>query len=421
MHVAVIAAPAAGRTVFPGPAGHDAAPLVTASDSLSGSAPLTRAQERLAVAALALAAFALNLNTNVLGALQPFLPAAVLPTATSFSWLVSGAAWGSAAGALLVGPLADRVGRRAPLLWGTASFVVLSALHGVVSGFTALLALRVLSGVAVGVAYASASAIAAGLSPYERRGRTLGVFTAGMFLAIPVGLPIANWLAQSGHWPVIFLVQAAFAAIGLLCALAAVPDDRGAGVWIAPWNMLARPPVLATLVAVMLHVGSFFTTVQLATGWLDRTGLVRKADQGWLWIVLGFASALGSFALGRLSDRFGKRNFVLASSIVLLLCFGLIDERLDRGWFLALGLLLAVTAAARTGPLQALTSGLVPSYELGTLMGVRAFAMQAGVGSFALVAGGLEAGHGFGAVLLAAAACQAFVYLAIRFGVRERR
>ncbi|GDY02191.1 MFS transporter [Planctomycetota bacterium] len=382
-------------------------------------ADLTPAQERMATAALALAAFALNLNTVVIGALKPFLPQELLPGANSIEWLVGGAAAGSALGALLLGPLADRIGRRTPLVVGSAGFAVLSLLHLWADSFAVLFTLRVLSGFAVGVAYASASALAANLVPYHRRGKTMGIFTAGMFLAVPIGLPLAIELAKAGHWSFIFGVQSLIALVGLAFSICAVPRDRGTGAWVAPWHILRRPPVLFALAAVALHNGSFFTTVQLATGWLDHTGIVPKNDQGLLFVGLGLVSAIGSFVLGRVSDRYGKRNFVLGTSVVLLMCFGLLDEHLDRTFLLVLGVLLALTAAARTGPLQALISGLVPAHEIGTVMGLRAFAMQIGVTLFALAAAQVEVGFGFAGVLLAASACQALVYVVIRVGVRE--
>ncbi|HLQ37905.1 MAG TPA: MFS transporter, partial [Planctomycetota bacterium] len=311
--------------------------------AVASARELPPAQERVAVAALALAAFALNLNTNVMGPLQQFMPAATLPYGQhSFGWMVAAAALGSAIGALLSGPWIDRTGRRRPLLYGMLAFVVISALHCVVSGFIALLVLRAASGVVVGIAYASASTLAAELVPYQRRARTMGIFTAGMFLAIPVGLPLANLLAQAGHWQGIFLVQAVFGALGLWFAWRAVPADAGAAAWIAPWRLLGRLPVAAALAAVLLHVGSFFTTVQLASGWLDRPNLVPKEQQQWLWIVLGLACAAGSFVFGGVADRFGKRNFVLASSVALFVSLiGLVGAS-TLPVVASLGLLLAV-------------------------------------------------------------------------------
>ena len=83
------------------------------------------------------------------------------------------------------------------------------------------------------------------------------------------------------------------------------------------------------------------------------------------------------------------------------------------------GCILALSAAARTGPLQALVSGLVPPEQLGVLMGLRGFCMQIGVFLFAMVAAQLTDRLGFEGVLMLAAGCQLVSYLAIRFGVHE--
>lgn len=364
-------------------------------------------------------AFVLNLNTNVLGALLPFLPIDVLPQADSFEWLLFAAAFGSAIGALVFGPLADRIGRRLPLLVGMAVFVLASLLHLFATGFGVLVTLRAVSGLAVGVAYSSASALTADLVPYERRGRAMGVFAAGMFLAIPVGLPTAVLFARAGSWQGVFGVQAACGALGLWFALRAVPADGSTQRWVSPWRMLTRLPVLAVLLAVLLHVGSFFGTVQMATRWLDQPDLVPKERQATVWIVLGLASAVGSIVFGRVSDRVGKRAFVLLTSVVLVGCFLLLARTTSLALLAPVGTVLAITAAARTGPLQALTSGLVPERELGTLMGLRAFFMQLGVGVFVQLAGRLQQGADFRAVLYAAAGCQCASYLAIRLFVRE--
>lgn len=380
---------------------------------------LSRAQERMAVAALALAAFALNLNTNVLGALLPFVREDLALRGGDETYLVAAAAFGSAIGALGTGPLATRHGRRNVLAGGLIAFVGFSLGHLLTSTFWPFLALRLLSGLAVGVAYAAASALVAEVSPYSRRGAAMGRFTAGMFLAIAVGMPVSVVLANAGMWSLIFAVQAGIGALGCWWALRAIPlsppvESRG-----SMRAALGSGAVRAGLFATMLHVGSFFTTVQLATTWLDETGLVAKQEQIWLWVGLGFASVLGSALLGRLSDRFGKRNFVLLTSVVLVGCFGLMAREPGPRWLLGIGSVLAVTAAARTGPLQALVSGLVPAGHMSALMGLRGCVMQIGVGVFALAAAPISVELGFRGVLLLAAFCQLLSYATIRFWVRE--
>ncbi len=376
----------------------------------------------LIVLAMTLAAFVLNLNTNVMGALLPFLGegSALALDAEQKVWLLSAAAGASAVGALLVGPVADRRGRRGPLVSGLLVFTLASAAHGLVDSFALLLALRVVTGLGVGVAYACASAVLTRTVPYHRRGAAMGTFTAGMFLAVPVGLPLAVLFARNGDWRTIFWVQAGCGAVALVLAARTTPGGDGEGHGISYRRVLGRPGVLAALLATMLHVGSFFTTVQLAGDWLHDAGLLQKAQQGQLWVVLGLASAAGSVVLGRIGDRIGKRNFVLLTSIGIAACFVLLGRVHDLAGLWPVGIGLSLVAAARTGPLHALVSGLAPGHEQTTLMGLRAAAQQAGVWLFAVAMVPVYASAGFAAVALAAAGCQALSYAAIRFGVKER-
>ncbi len=379
------------------------------------------ARERIAVASLALAAFALNLNTNVLGALLPFVRRELVLADGQDTWLVAAAALGSAIGAILAGPVSVRRGRRGALVAGLVAFVLFSVAHLAARSFWPFLALRCAAGVAVGIAYAAASALVAEVVPYGRRGAAMGRFTAGMFLAIAAGMPLSVAFANAGVWPAIFVVQAAVAALGCFWALRAVPSSavgEGTGSMIA---LLRDGQVRAGLFATMLHTGSFFTSVQLATSWLDETGVVPKERQIWVWVGLGFASVVGSAAFGRLADRVGKRNFVLVTSVVLVGCFGVLAKEPAPTLLLVVGSLLAVTAAARTGPLQALVSGLAPTQDLAALMGLRGAAMQVGVVAFAAAASPVSREYGFRGVLILAAVCQFVSYAAIRFGVREVR
>ncbi len=393
--------------------------LFVTTTEAPAATPATNPREAMAIRSLATVAFALNLNTNVLGALLPFVRADLAADDGHVWWMVSGAPAGSALGALLVTPIAARLGRRGAMVGGMLVFLVASLLHLVPAGPTWLVAARVLSGLAVGVAYAAASALVAEIVPYARRGSAMGRFTAGMFLAVPIGMPLAVWLAREVHWSTLFAFQAVVAAAGTWWALRAVPDVRHEEPRRALLAPLGSGAVVAGLIATMLHVGSFFTTVQLATSWLDQTGRVRKEDQILLWVAFGAASVLGSSMLGRVSDAIGKRNFVLTTSALLAGCFVLMAREPGGVLLASLAGALAVIAAARTGPLQALVSGLVPPAQLSGLMGLRSCAMQVGVVAFALGARELPAELGFRGVLMLAAGCQAASYLAIRLFVRE--
>ena len=397
------------------------APLPVSAAPSGSPGPDRAGSENLAVAALALAAFSLNLNTNVLGALLPFLREPLSLSDEMGKYLLAAAGFGSAVGALAFDRLARSTSRRSVLVVGLGVFVVASLLHLVPGSAWWLLALRAVAGLAVGVAYAAASAAVAEAVPYGRRGAAMGRFNAGMFLAIPIGMPVSVALARWGYWPGVFVLQAAVAALGGFWALRAVPVGEPTSERPSLLAVLRSGSAAAGLLATLLHVGSFFTTVQLATSWLDRTGRLAKEDQMLLWVGLGAAAVVGSTVFGRLSDWLGKRNFVLVSSAVLVGCFLLLTQEPETTSLLAIGGTIAVVASARTGPLQALVSGLVPKHQLNALMSLRGFAMQVGVGIFAVVAAPLADRLGFHGVLFLAAGWQFVSYVAIRMWVREGR
>ncbi|MCB9876402.1 MAG: MFS transporter [Planctomycetes bacterium] len=378
-------------------------------------------REGQVVFALAMSAFVLNLNSNVMGALLPFLEEPFGFGAegdTGGTMLLAAAGFGSAGGAFFVSDVTRRAGQRGVLGASLTLFVVVSLMHVVVTSFGGLLALRAVAGLSSGLAYATASAAVADVAPYSRRGAVMGRFNAGLFLAIPVGLPLTVILASRGWWHGTFVLQAIVGAVAALLSVRHVPASPRNPL-AARGPLLRNRGVLAVLAATTLHVGSFFTVVQLATTWLDDAGLLPKEEQVWVWVGLGVLSVVGSACFGRLSDKLGKRSFVLISSAVLVVCLLVLAQEPDVSVMLPTGCVLALAAAARTGPLQALVSGLVPSTQLGALMGIRGFCMQLGVGLFALGAARLGADLGFRGVLQLAAGCQALSYMAIRLGVRE--
>ena len=362
--------------------------------------------------------FVLNLNANVMGALLPFVRGEFGFGADGGAMLLAAAGAGSALGALVVADAGRWLGRRAVLCGSLGVFVAASVAHLLIDAFWPLLVARALSGLASGLAYAAASAAAAELAPYERRAAVMGKFNAGLFLAIPVGLPLAVWLASVGWWQLTFALQASVGVTGLVMTLRHVPSLPPAAA-ARRLPLLANGGVVAVLIATMLHVGSFFTVVQLATSWLDEEGIVPKDDQIWVWVGLGGLSVVGSAMFGKIADRLGKRRFVLITSGVLVVCFFTLSRTWGIDYLLPIACVLAIAAAARTGPLQALVSGLVPTEQLGALMGLRGFCMQLGVALFALGALGLSERLGFRGVLMLGASCQLGSYVAIRLGVKE--
>lgn len=388
---------------------------------------LTRSQERLAIGALSLAMFVVAVNINLVGAMMRFIvedpgyaalgKTAAEGRASQLLWATSGAAFVSS---LLMGPVVDRIGRWLPMVVGGALFAVAMAAHAVAADHVQLLAARVVSGFGGGLVFMSGSAAVADLVPYQRRGAAMGLFSLGMFLAMPLGLPIGVAIAKSGAeaWRFSF---AWLAVPGLL----AIP-----GFWLCPKGLgksaykvtqiqvMRQPHVTPALLSVMLYTGAFFTAVQFAPSWLDDSGLVPKESQAFLWVVLGFTAAAGSLILPRLSDRVGKRNMVLFTSAAVAVCLLLLARVETMAGLWVVGLALTLLAAARTPSLQALMSEIVEPRMRGTLMGLRAAAVN--LGAFAFAAAGSEVfrHQGYAALLYCGAGAVVVAYFLVRLFVK---
>ena len=131
---------------------------------------------------------------------------------------------GLAAGQLLAGPLSDAVGRRRPLLAGVACYAAASALCVAAPDIWALLALRLLQGLAGAAAIVIARAMVRDL--YE--GNELARFFALLLMvsgAAPILAPIIGaQLLRFTSWRGVFAVLAVIGAALLLVAACWLPE-----------------------------------------------------------------------------------------------------------------------------------------------------------------------------------------------------
>jgi predicted MFS family arabinose efflux permease len=362
----------------------------------------------------------MSLNANVLAALNPYLQADLGLGDDQLGGIAGAAGLAGTAGALLLGPMVDRIGRRPPLLWGTALFLIASCGYLVADSYPALIAVRLVTGFVAGIVLTSASSAVADLIPYERRGLAMGIVTAGILLAVPVGMPIAIALAEAGWWRGIFVVQigASLLTLGAL-ALTLEPGLGRGGRRVRQIEVLRSPAVLAALGSIALYNGAFFATMQFLGKWLDEVGILARGNQAWMWITLGLVSALGGAVLGGVSDRIGKRRFVLIATAVVAVGLVLLSRIDALTALIVVGVPVGVVSASRSGALLALVSELVPADARGTLMGVRTAAVNLGTGTFPWLAGYVYQEAGFPLFLHIAAGSMFAAWLLVRVGVPE--
>jgi MFS transporter, DHA2 family, multidrug resistance protein len=179
-----------------------------------------------ALGALTLAVLAVGLDGTVLSVALPTLAGALHATESDLQWFSSGYLLVLAAAMLPVGLLGDRYGRKKVMLISLLLFGAGSAACAYAPTAGWFIAARFVLGLAgAGIVVMALSALTVLFTP-EERPRAVGIWGAANFLALPIGPILGGWLLTHFWWGWVFLMNVPVALIGLLAALALVPESR---------------------------------------------------------------------------------------------------------------------------------------------------------------------------------------------------
>jgi MFS transporter, AAHS family, 4-hydroxybenzoate transporter len=122
-------------------------------------------------------------DAQSIGFLAPSISGALAIPLKSFGPIFSASLFGLMIAAMATGPIADRWGRKWPVISSTLLFAVFSILNAHATSFNQLLAFRFLTGLGLGGAMPNVVAIASEYSPR----RLMPVFVAALFAGMPLG------------------------------------------------------------------------------------------------------------------------------------------------------------------------------------------------------------------------------------------
>jgi sugar porter (SP) family MFS transporter len=143
---------------------------------------------------------------------------------------------GAMSGSLAGGEIADRIGRRATLLWGGALFLVGSVLAPLSPNVATLITARALLGVAIGFTSVTAPVYVSELAPPRSRGTLIGLYQFALTAGIALADLCGYWLAGQHAWRLMFGLGAVPAALFLLLVLTLPESPR----WLFAQNRPAE-------------------------------------------------------------------------------------------------------------------------------------------------------------------------------------
>jgi predicted MFS family arabinose efflux permease len=329
----------------------------------------------------------------------------------------------AAAAALLIGPMSDKYGRRRFLLYAAIVFGASLLATSVIHNLYLLTVVRMVTGLAAGTFSTCSIAYVADYFPYERRGVAMSVVQAGYFLALVVGVPVANLIARWQSWRLSFALFGFVAIIAFAMVAALLPEDKHV---MAEMNLAARMARrfdnirivfesrsrIASIGAAFFVSGGFVGFFFYLGSWLLQVLKLSTTAINGFFALVGLALLVGAFVAGPVADKFGKRGLSILATIILAPTLVMIPQ---LGWGAGLFTVFLISALAfafRQGPLQALATELVPRRARGALVAVRNTASQIGIATATLASGALYDKLGFtavgllsGVLTLAAAVC----------------
>ncbi|MCC2958561.1 MFS transporter [Massilia sp. IC2-477] len=299
----------------------------------------------LALWALTLSAFAIGTTEFVIVGLIPTIAASLQVSVPSAGLLVSLYALGVAVGAPVLTALTGRVPRKQLLLGLMLLFTIGNLVAWMAPGYAALMAARVLTGLAHGVFFSIGSTIATSLVPKEKAASAIALMFTGLTVALVTGVPLGTFIGQHFGW------QATFLAVSLLGVAAMV------GSWILVPAHIAgsKPSSLLTQLAVLRkprlllvyamttlgYGGSFIAFTYLAPLLQEVSGF-KASSVSLVMLVYGVSVAAGNIWGGKLADRKGPLPalqivFALLALVLLALVFTAPNKWLVLGTVLAWG------------------------------------------------------------------------------------
>ena len=192
--------------------------------SLIDDRPISALQLRVFVFC-ALVAVLDGVDSQAIAVAGPLIRSQLGISAVTFAWAFSAGLFGAAIGAILFGPIADRIGRKPTLVSATALFGIFTCLTALATDFPALLLYRAIAGLGLGGAIPCFITLAAEYAPARRRAMFTSLLWAGYPLGNAVGGFMSSFVISHFDWPVVFYAGGVPTLVVALMLIFLVPES----------------------------------------------------------------------------------------------------------------------------------------------------------------------------------------------------
>jgi len=228
-------------------------------------------------------------------------------------------------GAFLFGLLADRYGRRIPLMANVIYFSIIELLCGFAPNYTVFLILRALFGIGMGGEWGVGASLAMEAAPTRWRGILSGILQSGYSIGYLLAAMAARFVLPAWGWRPMFWLGALPALLALYIRTK-VPESEAwhqhrAGsmsavlrVVVLNWKRFAYLVLLMVFMMFLSH-----GTQDLYPDFLKEVHHVAPARVADIAMIYNVGAVVGAIIFGHLSQKLGRRKGMMAALALCLL------------------------------------------------------------------------------------------------------
>nr|WP_216629912.1 MFS transporter [Brevibacterium renqingii] len=283
---------------------------------------------------------------------------------TTLGLVMSAALLGMAAGALVLGPVADRIGRRNMVMLAIVVNAIGLFLSATATSAGQLGAWRVVTGLGIGGILVATNVISAEYSSRRRRGLVISIYAAGYGIGAAVGGTVMVSLIAAFGWRSVFVLGGALAVFSLALVVFLVPEsaaflytrkpnnaqsklesiarrlgfdepldlsagdgtsatgpDSGTGV-LALFNRRNRRVTFVVWTTFFIIMFGFYFVNSWTPRLMHETGLTDTLSMI-VTVGLTLGGAIGSVVFGLFTARWSTRSVLMTFSIVAAVLMGI--------------------------------------------------------------------------------------------------
>jgi SHS family lactate transporter-like MFS transporter len=330
-------------------------------------------------------------------------------------------------GAFIFGLMADRYGRRIPMMVDLIFYSAVEVATGFAPNLTTFLILRALFGIGMGGEWGVGTSLVMEKVPSKWRGALSGFLQEGYAAGYLLAAVAAFFMLDRFGWRPMFFLGGAPALLALFIRVAVKESEVWRRTKAGSWSRLVRGIVshwklwiYLTFLMAMMNFSSHGTQDMYPTFMRQFRGLDAKVYSQ-IVIVMMSGAILGGIAFGLASDRFGRQRMMILALAGALAVVPLWAFSSGMGLIVAGAFLMQFMVQGAWGVIPAHISELSPDQVRGFLPG---FAYQCGnliAASIGWAQASLAERHPYPRVMAASAAAIFVLAIVATALGRERR